>query len=508
MTNNKQFLAVNKGESMYLELSSADLLTCQGQIMRVCTRTIPRIRDESPTCHVAAFRNDLAQIARLCTFQIQPLKPLQTLAIAIAKDKYLVSTNEATYSVLCHHRPPTQRKATAYAVVGVACKCHLVFGGLYLPNTEIPCNESRSTHYIMHTVNMPLLTALTDTKVDITPSSLHENPIVIPHLHTEEIIRNLGPSGKLSKDMTIDLVPFTKLILQDAKRAAIEIDRPLKTTPAMDGMVSFFGNSAWNYILPLITVINAIVTVVVIFKMLGRQAIFTALPTASALPLNITWNHLTQASHKTTPVHIDQYVDAENIITFMIIALVGYLLFKIGRYMKRKFSRHFGLTNSSNKTNPTITLKIYNGHTNHTIPLVSVPYEMDAITRGTTPTILAIKTLLCPHPRIIMAWSGSLTLNIHDKPKTFCLPKQILLPLTTRFTVIPALRDPTTTTALKLKTNDMTISLPPTELTKQTEIDIDDVDNYQPLVIQPEDMTTLEILAALTKDKSPVGNEH
>ena len=507
MTKNKNFLAVNAEERLYLELSSADLLTCQGDIMRVCARTIPRVYENDPTCHVAAFTNNLAQIARLCTFQIQPFKTIQTTAIAIGKDKYLVSTNEDEYAIHCHHRAMKKEKATAYAVIGIPCKCHLTFGGLYLPNTEIPCNESRSTHYIMHTVNMPILTALTDSVVDITPSSLHKDPIIIPHLHTEAILKTLGPTTELSEDMTVDLVPFTKLILQDAKKAAIEINTPLQTTTATEGMASLFNHAAWKYIVTLVITLNAIVTVIVVFKTLGRQAIFAALPTASALPLNVTWKHLIPSS-KTQTVHIDQYVDAENIITIMIIALVAYLLFKIGKYLKKKITQHFGLTNSSKKTNPTITLKIYNGHTNHTIPLVSVPYEMDAITRGITPPVPIIRTLLCPHPRIVMAWSGPITLNIDDRPRAFCLPNQILLPLAARFTVIPALRDPTTTTAIILKTNDITYSLPTTNILQLTDNDIDEGDNYQPLVVLPKDMTTLEILTALTQNKSPVGNEN
>ena len=107
-----------------------------------------------------------------------------------------------------------------------------------------------------------------------------------------------------------------------------------------------------------------------------------------------------------------------------------------------------------------------------------------------------------------MAWSGPITLNVNDRPRAFCLPNQILLPLTARFTVIPALRDPTTTTAIILKTNDTTYSLPTTDTLQLTDIEIDEDDNYQPLVVHPKDMTTLEILTALTQNKSPVGNEN
>ena len=48
------FLAVNEAKSLFLEMISADLLTCHGNILKVCSKTIPRIRSDSPTCHIAA----------------------------------------------------------------------------------------------------------------------------------------------------------------------------------------------------------------------------------------------------------------------------------------------------------------------------------------------------------------------------------------------------------------------------------------------------------------------
>ena len=276
------FLAVNKAETLYLEMTNADLLTCQGRILRVCTRTIPRVRSDNPTCHIAAFRNDQAGIARLCTFQIQPLKPITTRAIAIGKDRYLITTNQEYYHIICQHKTPATRKATAYSVVGVPCLCHLQFDGLYLPNTKIPCNKSSSTHFVMHTANVPIIAALSTLNTDISPSSLHDTPIHIPHLHTEAIIKVLSPLHYLPKDVTMDLTPFTNKILEDAKTASKDLHRPLKTSPVTDNIVSFFSHSAWNYITPVLTIINSIVIIAVIFKVIGRHAVFAAIPTASA----------------------------------------------------------------------------------------------------------------------------------------------------------------------------------------------------------------------------------
>ena len=81
-----------------------------------------------------------------------------------------------------------------------------------------------------------------------------------------------------------------------------------------------------------------------------------------------------------------------------------------------------------------------------------------------------------------------------------------MLPLKARFTIIPALNDPTTTVALVLKTNDLTVSLPVTE-TSMTDEDTGDSDHYQSLVQHPSEMTTLELLTAIVKPKIMTGNE-
>lgn len=509
VTDDLRFLGVNYAETLFLELTNADLLACPGTILKVCARTIPRIRSDTPTCLMAAFSNNRRDITRLCSFQIQPLKPIRTQAIAIGKDSYLVTTNQRNYHVICQHKTPSTKQATAYAVVGVPCNCHLQFHGLFLPNTRIPCNESTSTHFLMHTVNMPVIFSLAEDTINISSSSLHHNPIIIPHLHTEAVLKTINPHNMMPKDAILDLTPFTTRILEEAKATAIDVHKPLSVKPAVDGVVSFFSHSAWNYITPVLTLINSIVLVVLIFKTLGRGAVFTALPTASAKPFNITWRHVKSAKITVSPTevpHIDNYIDAENIFTVILIAIILYFMVKLCRTCKRRISNHFGISNSTRKTNPTITLKVYNGSQNHTIPLLDVPYEMDAIKTHITPSLIRITTSLCPHPMISMIWSAPVTLEINAVSIPFCLPQHVVLSLKSRFSVIPALRDPTNRTALVLKTNDITVSMP---VTPQTEIVKDETDGeYQTLMPHPSEMTTTQLLTAIINNGIAVGNEN
>lgn len=509
ITTHNNFLAVNEARTLFLEMTNADLLTCQGQILKVCARTIPRIRTDNPTCLMAAFNDDQEGIARLCTFQIQPLKPLGTKAIALGKDKYLVTTDQEYYHIICQHKTPTTKSASAYAVVGVPCLCHLQFDGLYLPNTQIPCNPTESIHYTMHTANVPIIMALAETKTNISPSSLHKTPIIIPHLHTQAIIKAMTPDSNLPRDTTMDLTPFAKKALMDAKIAEGIIKEPLQNTPVAEGVATFFSHSAWSYILPSVLVIDNIVIVLLLFKILGKQTIFAAIPQVAAAPYNISWKHLVKAPtpiEKSDPeVHINQYLDTQNIFYIIIIALIIYVALRTYKHLKERISKHFGFIRTTSKTNPTVTLKIYNGHNNHTIPLICLPYESDVIHRGFIPALLEITALSCPHPRINMLWSGPIVFNIMGEKKVFFLPNHILLPPKARFSVIPALRDPTTTTNLVLKSDSAVMSLP---ATPQSDITIREDQEEETLINHPRDMTILQLMTAVLKPKPQIGSEN
>ena len=509
MISQATFLAVNKAETLFLEMTTHDLVACAGRILRICSRTMPRIRANRPTCHIAVFKNNQEQIAKLCTFNIQPKKIIETRAIAIDKDKYLVTTSLETYRVICNNAAPEPKKALAYAIVGVPCLCHLEFGGTYLPNTRLPCNNSESTFFTMHTANIPILTALADHHDGISPSSFHDKPIRLSHLHTEAMIRALSQMKKLPKSVTMDLVPFTDMILEDAKKAATDIHRPLRNAQVTNGLSTFLDSPAWNYIIALwMIVITALITLI-LYKIIGGPALFTAIPRVTALPHNITWKHIlkldTEETNSRPNVHIDQYIDSENIFTIITVALIIYAVIKILQKVKGRCTKHFGLTNTTSKTNPTITLKVYNGYNNHTIPLLSLPYEWDVIDTNEVPTLTEIESMTCPHPRVNMTWSGPLSFNIEGQIKTFYLPNHALLPFRARFTIIKALRDDSTTTALILKSTSRLISLTPTQCNKPTDI-IGNLE-YEQLIKHPKDMTAKELLEAMNKPTTEVGFE-
>jgi hypothetical protein len=199
-------------------------------------------------------------------------------------------------------------------------------------------------------------------------------------------------------------------------------------------------------------------------------------------------------------------MDAENIFTIIVIALIVYTAVKILKVIKNKVTKHFGLTKNTPKTNPTITLKIYNGHNNHTIPLLTLPYEWDNIQRDQIPALEHIDPLTCPQPRINMTWSGPISFKVRSKQVTYYLPNSIILPFRARFTIIKALKDPTTTAALILTSKNMLISLPP--MNADMNDDIIKGSLKEPLIKKPINLTNAELYAAVQPRNIEIGCEN
>ena len=65
ITNIASYLAINTDRSYYLELSSTDLLHCQGDTMRLCLKPFVFVHSDTVTCTLALFRSDQHSIKEL-----------------------------------------------------------------------------------------------------------------------------------------------------------------------------------------------------------------------------------------------------------------------------------------------------------------------------------------------------------------------------------------------------------------------------------------------------------
>ena len=503
-----KFLAANDKLSLFLEMTTADLMTCQGPILKICSRTIPRIRLDNPTCHMAIFTNNNLLIKQRCNFHVLPFMPITTTAIAIDRNKYLITTNEPNYHIICQHFTPSQHPTKAYSIITVPCLCHLQFKQLYLPNTELPCNSSKTTHYLMHTANLPIINSLTTENNRVTSDSQHIDAIHIPALNTNALMRLLPSANNIPKDMKMDLKPFANILLSDAKEANRIINAPRDSHPAHSPLSA----EPWIYIAPVLSIINSIVVVYLVMKGLGRTAFLTAIPSAAAAPVNFTWRALPMphpsARTESSSPHLTSYITTENMAFIIISAIIIYTIIRTAKSCRSCITKHLGLVTESHRTNPTITLKIYNGKINHTVPLIIVPFEMDVISGGTAPTLIDIHATSCPIPAITMHWSGPMTININNKPTTFYLPNQITLPLKCRFTIITALKDKTTSTAVIMKGPNNTARSMLTSNSDDTSSsrDQDNTENT-PLARRNSQLTTHELIMSLFRPSTNVDNE-
>ena len=139
-----KFLAISEDGSLFIELTNADMLTCPGTKIKICTKTSPRIHRHVPTCTVAIYLNQAQQVKEMCQFTISPLKRPISHAVAISQDEYLVTTNSPTYTVTCHGKPATTHKAPSHSIIGVPCLCTVNIDHYSLPNSRLPCNTTIS----------------------------------------------------------------------------------------------------------------------------------------------------------------------------------------------------------------------------------------------------------------------------------------------------------------------------------------------------------------------------
>ena len=494
------YIAVNDKRDVFMELNTNDIQSCRGHPTRICSRTFPRRRANPPTCQIAIFINIQDKITSLCNFIVKHNNHMQTNAIATNKNTYLIVTTEPFYHIICQHNTPEKHKAHPFIHITVPCYCHLQFSSLYLPNTLVPCNTTLSTHTVAYPANFPLIATLSHINTHVTTSSFHTTPVTIPtlHLHID------NHKTDMTKLTDTSLTEFVNTLLTDTRVEEQEVldAQNTPTTSASNWYVTL-----WSYADPILTVANSIVLLLIVFKYATNRPLFTALPMASATPLNITWkSRTTNAPTTSYSTHLSTYLDSQNLLTILLLVLTIYIIYKCVKRCKRTCSKHFGYTTDSIKTNPTVTLKIYHGDANYTVPLLTLPHEMDAIQEALPPHITNINTTLCPHPTISITYSGPLSITTPSTTKTYYLPEQCILPFRCRYTVIPAIRDPTTTTALILKTNTnvRTLTPPPTD---QDELDNNDQENHE-IHQDPTTMSNFQLITALLRPRVTVGNEN
>ena len=455
-----KFLAVSEDGSLFLELTNADMLTCPGEKIKICTKTSPRVHRHVPTCTVAIYLNKAKQVKDMCQFTISPLKRPISHAVAISQDEYLVTTNSPTYTVTCHGKPATTHKAQSHSIIGVPCLCTVNIDHYSLPNSRLPCNTTISFHYVLKTINLPFLSALNKIK-ESTPDSRADLPS-FPKVNLSRTLDMLRKSSNIDESTLLDLNPFAKTLLDDASSLA----KPLENRLIESYLYKIARHPAASIIPMILSIIATILATYTLFKVHRGSAVLAYMPAAKAYrfvtdkPMEEAFHSIFQKEATTAPMEqgptpILTIQETHTLIIAILFTITIYSAYRLTKYLKSLATKHCGKGKVTKRTNPTVILKVYKGDTNFTFPLRPVPHEFDTILKASAPTYRDLIIKMYPLPRLLIEWNGPVVITTKKGESAYLLPETINLPWRARFSIIPALREPNLDYAMLLQ-NDIT----------------------------------------------------
>ena len=451
-----QFIAVSRDNTEFIELTAAQMLSCTGNQVKICSKTTPRIHGHNPTCAVAIFLN-MAQEAKVkCKFTVSPAALPPTHAIAISEDEYLVLTNSPSYFISCHGKSSETYPAQAYSVIGVPCGCTASVGTLALPNSRPVCNTTLSFHYLLPTINLPFLAALDQihpTELDST-----ENLPNIPQINLTRTLSKLKETSPLDESTLLDLNPFAKTLLEDAEN----LDTTLESRHVESLLFKISKHPAAFLIPSIISAIATFLAIYALFKISKLAPAVAYLPAARAYRLmtdqpthKILQITTTTQSNPTTTEEAHQpfltIQETHTLIVALLLALIIYLSYRLAKYCKKLATAQCGISKTTKRTNPDINFKIYCGDTNYTFALRSIPHEFDEIISAAAPKYNELLVQSFPLPKVTISWDGPAVITTKKGSHNYQLPSVIHLRWKSRFRVLPALRTPGLTYALLLQ---------------------------------------------------------
>lgn len=137
--NLPDFFVVTPDERYYLEMSSADYVSCEGDVVKVCRNERERRKFTQLTCAAALYKDDPIATNQLCDTRFETIaQPSQ--AVQLTEHTYLLhgttalSDNPGVWTTSCplidQHTPQTMAPCTS-CVIDLPCGCEFTAPGEY-----------------------------------------------------------------------------------------------------------------------------------------------------------------------------------------------------------------------------------------------------------------------------------------------------------------------------------------------------------------------------------------
>ena len=191
-------IAYTTNLAYFTELSLAQYVTCSGDNVRVCNTVRALQASTNPTCAAAIFVDNKVDVDRLCDISYETNDAIETHAIQLQNNRYLVHVKNAgvdvTWTLACGYSAGEgvshiqQIASCTVCVITVPCGCSVDGGDFFIPVQLSDCVlDDTSYPSVTHLfpVNLPVLL----TKFDLSD---------VARISGEELFTNLLPHNPLS----------------------------------------------------------------------------------------------------------------------------------------------------------------------------------------------------------------------------------------------------------------------------------------------------------------------
>jgi hypothetical protein len=313
-------------------MTSQQYATCTGKYRKTCNYIPAPLSDSNPTCAIALYQNNIAQIHEKCDTRFQP-NSLRTYAIEVSDGKFLLS-NITQVLISCPKLNVKKLSGSKLCVLNLKCGCSLIADAIQVVPRISQCEQTEQRE-IKHSMNLPLQMQFFNEQ-QIANISADTAFADIPNVKL--------PRFEIMKQNTSNLIKadteFRYKLDAIAKRAR-EL-KPIKLLPTDDipppnGFLDYdVMPSFWNLVSLALAIMNAI-GLFFVFRKIKIIALALSLLSANGLD----WTDTQDTAQTTTPdarylTLFDNESHALVIATALLITLI--LIYSLGRLLNHAYT--------------------------------------------------------------------------------------------------------------------------------------------------------------------------
>ena len=443
------YVALDQGRSVAIELSHAQMAMCTGKALIVCPFDHVMITRPSFTCATAVLFQQDNIFKGLCTTNVHSEVPVPNSIFPVSEGQYLVTTSEQHYQISCPTKL-TSLEAHAYVHLTIPCHCSLHVASLSVTPSLTDCDPSLQVAKVLHPVNYPVFLTFGFKPHQFDSVNLSNTSLKLQVPNINGYISNFTDLSQRAKKAGLDLHKVSEAMAEVRTTYDRYEPRRLSFLPMVDD-----GNSMGIFIIIVIIVIVALIAAVafLLFRTKGVKSLLSAgymaasaaAPTASARVLSpITTSPAPRIVIPTLPtMNMTDFHYMKAAAAF----LLTLVLFYLARYIVTRLMKYFRVYNMCCVTPVAqdsfccnLILHLSNGFQQVSLFLVEIPYPEASLSNIRRPMLTDHYVFRegCPifySQGFQFKWSGDLLFFTDSTEIKLPLPQKVYVPIPLRRTL-------------------------------------------------------------------------